>query len=239
MYIGTLTEVTDPFIDAFVNENYSFMINSLRNNFYLNESNGDANIIEPNNASATKSKMQKFIDWLKKNLWHKPRAWIAGVLNKLNAFAAKIAFLEETKPFERSLWSKIKAAIAKAIVLVTNKLENFIRPDKIGVRKNLSSKSISLDRLKSETKEGKEYLESKPGKEKREWILMKYGISNDPEIEARLKRHEDLRSERNMEVLAKDGRRLYKDHSSANESELERQRRELEEIIRNVENGKG
>ena len=172
MYTGTLTEVTDPFINAFVNENYNFMIKYLEDRMYLNESDdSESNDERPQN------KIDQFLTWLKKNAWQKPRAWFAKVLTKLNNFAAKIAHREATRPGERSIWSKIKEKVARAILWVSNKLENWVRPDKIGIVRNRNATSMNMDDINSEIDKSKENINSvDDNKKKRAHIITSYAF---------------------------------------------------------------
>lgn len=191
--ICTYTANDKIFINAFLDEDYDYMIASLSNEIYLNEAEGSD---EP-------SKIAKFLAWIKKNAWHKPRAWFANILTKLNGFAAKIRHAEETRPGERSIWSKIKSAVAKVIVWVTNKIENFVRPDKIGDEENDNGMSLSTKDVNDIiTFSKKEISQSRPNSQKRAWIRNKYitnaAIDNDLKKLDKVDRYEHKRDQRHL-----------------------------------------
>ena len=117
MYIGNLSNVV-------FDEDYRNDINQFLHEDYF--------LIEADSPQVEDRKADNIIDYIKKNCWHKPREWLSMMLQKLNYFLCKIASKKKRADgSELNLWDKIKKKIARAITMITVRMERFVRPDNI------------------------------------------------------------------------------------------------------------
>ena len=142
MYVGTLNEIT-------IDKTSKFLIESSEEEF--------CSLLEedtPTSPSNNPDAMKHFIANVKRICLTKPKNWLRGMLKKLNRLAARIAVYEETKPGERSIWSKIKASLGSLIVSITKRIHSFLgREDEYvndnkRVNKDITKMKRSIDRIK-------------------------------------------------------------------------------------------
>ena len=145
---------------------YTGCLSSICNESAICEFLTEESMSTSSSPSETDKKTDSIIDWIKKNAWQKPRAWFAKILQRLNHWAARIkAASQKSEGGEQSLWQKIKSKISSIIIWVTNKLESFVRPDKIGDKDNTNRKSMNndqADKLGARFKRFSDFKATKP-----------------------------------------------------------------------------
>lgn len=213
---------------------------------------------EDMSASQVEDEAESIFDHFKAHPLKFTRLTINNILGHLNRLAAYIRVKEETRPGERSIWSKLKAKVAHFIQYITDKLGKLTYVDKDEDKLKFKSgsnfvylKTVDTDKSKKAIDLTNEKLSQVPeNKRKRGWIYairtakheLKPNSDADYSVaypddkyardEARRERQEAIRNRKGMFGFSK----KKKEDSKRMDYERQRQLAELEEIIRQHEN---